>query len=76
MEPEALRALQAKLDQCDDEDLERSNAQVIGLVNIQRRIHLKFGSEYGIHMISKAGAGTTVTLLLPRRESYVHCIGR
>lgn len=76
MEPEALRALQAKLDQCDDEDLERSNAQGIGLVNIQRRIHLKFGSEYGIHMISKAGAGTTVTLLLPRRESYVHCIGR
>lgn len=68
MEPEALHALQAKLARCDDEDLEQNNSQSIGLVNIQRRIHLKFGSQYGIHIISKAGAGTTVTLLLPRRE--------
>lgn len=68
MEPEALHALQAKLAQCDDENLEQDCSQNIGLVNIQRRIHLKFGSQYGIHIISKAGAGTTVTLLLPRRE--------
>lgn len=68
MEPEALHALQAKLARCDGEDLEQNNSQSIGLVNIQRRIHMKFGSQYGIHIISKAGAGTTVTLLLPRRE--------
>lgn len=68
MEPEALHALQAKLARCDDEDLEQNSSQSIGLVNIQRRIHMKFGSQYGIHIISQAGAGTTVTLLLPRRE--------
>ena len=68
MEPEALSALQAKLACCDDPGLERNDAGNIGLVNIQRRIHLKFGSQYGVQIISEAGSGTTATLLLPRRE--------
>ena len=68
MEPEALSALQAKLACCDDPGLERNDAGNVGLVNIQRRIHLKFGSQYGVQIISEAGCGTTVTLLLPRRE--------
>ena len=68
MEPEALSALQAKLACCDDPGLERNDAGNVGLVNIQRRIHLKFGSQYGMQIISEAGCGTTVTLLLPRRE--------
>lgn len=68
MEPEALSALQAKLACCDDPGLERNDSGNIGLVNIQRRIHLKFGSQYGVQIISEAGCGTTVTLLLPRRE--------
>ena len=68
MEPKALSALQAKLACCDDPGLERNDAGNIGLVNIQRRIHLKFGSQYGVQIISEAGCGTTATLLLPRRE--------
>ena len=68
MEPEALSALQAKLACCDDPGLEKNDVGNIGLVNIQRRIHLKFGSQYGVQIISEAGCGTTVTLLLPRRE--------
>lgn len=40
--------------------------QHIGLINVNRRIKIIFGDEYGIHVSSKAGKGTIVTLTLPK----------
>ena len=37
----------------------------VGLVNIARRIKLKFGMEYGLTFETKQGEGTSVTLHLP-----------
>ena len=39
----------------------------VGLVNIARRIKLKFGLEYGLTFESRQGEGTSVTLHLPLR---------
>ena len=39
----------------------------VGLVNIARRIKLKFGLEYGLTFESVQGEGTSVTLHLPRQ---------
>lgn len=38
----------------------------IGLVNVQKRCRLLFGSNYGISIYSVAGMGTEVTLKLPK----------
>ena len=37
----------------------------IGLYNINQRIHLYYGYEYGIVIVSKKGEGTSVTIDLP-----------
>jgi len=37
----------------------------IGLLNVHRRLRMKFGPAYGLHMISAPGAFTEVTILLP-----------
>ena len=37
----------------------------IALVNVNNRIHLIFGEEYGMHVYSMAGAGTDVEITLP-----------
>lgn len=68
MKSEALHLLHKKLTQCDESELAGEGSEGIGLVNIQRRIHLMFGNMYGIQITSEAGNGTTVTLLLPKME--------
>ncbi|MGG1880243.1 sensor histidine kinase [Paenibacillus cisolokensis] len=37
----------------------------IGIHNVEERIKLYFGKEYGLHIESEAGRGTTTTLTLP-----------
>ncbi|MEF3303778.1 cache domain-containing sensor histidine kinase [Paenibacillus sp. GYB003] len=37
----------------------------VGMLNVDRRIKLYFGDEYGLRWTSEPGAGTTVTLKLP-----------
>lgn len=37
----------------------------IALVNVNNRIHLLFGEEYGLHVFSMQGAGTDVEITLP-----------
>ncbi|MCI8465123.1 MAG: sensor histidine kinase [Lachnospiraceae bacterium] len=37
----------------------------IALVNVNNRIHLIFGEEYGMHVYSMAGAGTDVEITVP-----------
>ena len=44
----------------------------VGLVNIARRIKLKFGMEYGLTFESKQGEGTSVSIHLPRQEGEDH----
>ena len=47
----------------------------VGLVNIARRIKLKFGLEYGLSFESRRGEGTSVTLHLPLRGGKEHVSG-
>lgn len=37
----------------------------IALVNVNNRIHLLFGEEYGLHVFSMLGVGTDVEITLP-----------
>ena len=37
----------------------------IALVNVNNRIHLLFGEEYGLHVFSMPGVGTDVEISLP-----------
>lgn len=38
----------------------------IALINVNRRIKIKYGIEYGIEVESKEGIGTTVKIILPK----------
>ncbi|NLZ49077.1 MAG: sensor histidine kinase [Clostridiales bacterium] len=38
----------------------------IGLINVNRRLKLKFGSKAGLHIVSDLGKGTTVILRIPK----------
>src|SRR5690606_41427513 len=40
---------------------ENMSSEHIGLVNVQERIQLYYGSRYGLSIRSQAGIGTTVT---------------
>ncbi len=43
----------------------KSKGSGIGLYNINERIHLMFGQDYGVEIESEKGQGTTVTITLP-----------
>ncbi|QYR23918.1 sensor histidine kinase [Paenibacillus sp. sptzw28] len=64
MNAEKLQSLREKLKRAPDAqpELERSG---YGLVNVQARLQITFGSEYGISVESERGVGTTVTLVHP-----------
>ena len=73
MESEALEALNRKLNQSLFESLhDRKKKGGIALVNVNNRIHLIFGEEYGMTVYSTPGVGTDVMIELPlvtsRRE--------
>lgn len=40
----------------------------VGVLNVQRRLQLAYGIDYGIHYASEEGVGTVVTMHIPRRE--------
>ena len=40
----------------------------IALVNVNNRIHLLFGEEYGLHVFSMPGIGTDVEISLPQLQ--------
>jgi two-component system sensor histidine kinase YesM len=42
-----------------------TNGRSYGMLNVQARIRLSFGEEYGIVLDSKEGAGTCVTIIHP-----------
>lgn len=40
----------------------------VGLKNVNERLQLYYGTEYGLKYESKIGEGTTATVILPARE--------
>lgn len=46
-------------------DYSKQKFTAIGLRNIQERIKIKYGKEYGLKIFSQVGQGTTVSLILP-----------
>ncbi|MEG1637852.1 MAG: hypothetical protein RR324_10105, partial [Cellulosilyticaceae bacterium] len=46
----------------EDEEIGKGH---IGIINVQRRIQLLYGEDYGIHIESKEDKGTKIILFLP-----------
>lgn len=66
---ETLSLLRERLANPDIDSAQKS----IGLINIQERIHLKYGKEYGLTVNSSETEGTRITLRIPTRyeeENY------
>ena len=62
---EKLRRMEVETDDTE-KDVEKKPARGgIAVVNVNRRIKLLFGEEYGIHVYSKEGIGTDVVVELP-----------
>lgn len=75
MEEEKERCLQEALAQSTIDPEKQEGG--VGLVNIARRVKLRFGPEYGLHFETKMGQGTCVTLRLPPKgEAHVSCVDR
>jgi two-component system sensor histidine kinase YesM len=51
------------IEESDQENV--SITESIGLINVNKRIRLKYGDDYGIHIASSASMGTHVKLKLP-----------
>jgi two-component system sensor histidine kinase YesM len=66
IEEERLRKLNKKLRGASLEHMkEDKNKGGIALLNVNNRIKLIFGDEYGIYVYSKVGAGTDVEITIP-----------
>lgn len=65
--PDKLSDLRRTLDEPEDE-----KGQRIGLRNVHQRVKMYYGSEYGLHIDSRCGSGTTVVLALPNKGAQEH----
>ena len=63
IDPETLAQIQYDISHHNPED-----ARSIGLYNINQRIKLRYGDEFGMQIDSIQGAGTTVTLSIPAQN--------
>lgn len=72
-----LKEIQTKLNTSFDESIKKKSSYGIGLYNINRRIKLAYGNEYGIQIFSNMN-GTEVTIVtpiqteLPAEELQIH----
>lgn len=48
----------------------RSNG--VGVYNVQKRLCMYYGKEYGLHYESEPGHGTTVTVTIPMEQEEQH----
>ena len=48
----------------------RSNG--VGVYNVQRRLSMYYGEDYGLHYKSEKGKGTTVTVVIPMEQEEHH----
>ena len=53
----------------DLQGLHHSAGTGIGLVNVNKRIKLKYGTEYGLKIDSTPEVGTCVTIILPKLDA-------
>ena len=65
MTPETLSSLLDK----DSEHRHLSDGNGIGLLNIDERIKLSYGNEYGLSIVSELDEGTSVTITIPHLPS-------
>ena len=67
MNRETLEKLNAKLGSKEEvvQNYTQPEKGGIALVNVNNRIHLIFGEEYGMHVYSLENVGTTVELTIP-----------
>lgn len=67
MEEETLRQLNERLSRLSMDDVESQSGRRggIAVVNVNNRIKLLFGEEYGVVFYSKEGVGTDVVITLP-----------
>jgi sensor histidine kinase YesM len=61
------KEMNEKLRKCDVDEVEAGNS--IGLLNINARIKMLFGDEYGIQIESEPEHGTSVHLRIPQKKS-------
>jgi len=79
MEPERLAEVSEALHRQDRDIGSRDGPRVssIGLANVNNRIKLTFGGEYGLEVDSTLGVGTKISLRMPaRRNVHVQSIDR
>ena len=72
MEPEQVDEIRQRMNQGtawqQKENMKEGKGHAgIALVNINQRIRLAFGQEYGLNIFSVRGAGTTVEMILPKQ---------
>lgn len=68
MSEEEILRLQEKMDKRNQDDTLldiKNKSSGIGLVNINRRIKIRYGEDYGLKIESKLNKGTKVIILLP-----------
>ena len=67
--PERLMQIQSNLQETRDSIIKEneSDGPRIGLINVNERIRLIFGEDYGVRISSTLGLGTVVELVLPLR---------
>jgi two-component system sensor histidine kinase YesM len=66
MDEERLREVRAGLTDADPE-----SKKIYGLYNVNERIRLDFGDEYGLTIDSTYEEGTTVTIRLPKKSTEI-----
>lgn len=61
---------QEDVDSLLDENIEHvhSHGSGVGLINIQKRLQLRFGNDYGLKIESELDEGTTITIVIPAIE--------
>ena len=62
MPPEKVEQL---LKDEEHEERENKHGSGVGLINVHKRIMLRFGPQYGLKIESEPDEGTTVTIHLP-----------
>lgn len=68
MSEEEILRLQEKMDKRNQDDTLldiKNKSSGIGLVNVNRRIKIRYGEDYGLKIESKLNKGTKVIILLP-----------
>ncbi|OOM82461.1 sensor histidine kinase YpdA [Clostridium puniceum] len=60
LEPKKLEKINKKLVLSEE-----NNGKSIGMINVNQRIKIRYGKQYGLNIESEFGKGTTVTLSLP-----------